>query len=140
MTILALDIGKKRIGVARSDALGITSVVLPNILYKDDKTVFDQLKKIINERDIKKIVVGMPKNMDGTLGKQAQFVTDFIEKLRKEFELEIIEWDERFSSKVAERVLHETGIKWHKRKDKVDGLSAQWILQGYLEQLRYEQS
>lgn len=136
MTILAVDIGKRRIGVAVSDSLGITAQGLPTILYKDDKTTFEKLRKIIQERDVKRIVVGLPRNLDGSLGRQARYVLEFVEKIKKEFPQEILTWDERFSSQGAERVLLDAGVKWRKRKTKLDRLSAQWILQGYLESLR----
>lgn len=136
MTILALDIGKRRIGVAVSDQLGITAQALPTILYKDDKTTFERLREIVGEKEVTKIVVGLPKNLDGTLGPQARYVLGFVEKIKKEFPLEILTWDERFSSQGSERVLLEGGVKRLKRKSKLDQLSAQWILQGYLESLR----
>lgn len=138
MTILALDIGRKRIGAAVSDELKITAQALPTILYKDDKSVFLRLKEIVKQRNIAEIVVGMPLNLNGTVGRQAQYVLDFIEKLKKEFSQEIITWDERFSSKGAERMLLDAGVKRKERKEKLDQLSAQWILQGYLEKLRNE--
>lgn len=136
MSILALDVGKKRIGAAISDSLGITAQGLPTISYKDDKTTFEELRKIVHERDVTRIVVGLPLNLDGSLGRQAQDVLEFIEKLKKEFSQEILTWDERFSSQGAERVLLDAGVKRKKRKAKLDQLSAQWILQGYLESLR----
>lgn len=136
MTILALDVGKKRIGVAVSDALGIIAQGLPTIFYKDDKTTHEELRRIIQERNVARIVVGLPRNLDGSLGRQAQYVLEFVEKLKKEFPQEILTWDERFSSQGAERVLLDAGVKWRKRKTKLDQLSAQWILQGYLEGLR----
>lgn len=136
MSILALDIGKKRIGVAVSDPLRIIAQGLPTILYKDNKTMFEKLKKIVKERNVTKIVVGLPRNLDGSLGRQAHYVLGFVEELKKEFSQEILTWDERFSSQAAERVLLGAGLKRKKRKAKLDQLSAQWILQGYLERLR----
>lgn len=136
MTILALDVGEKRIGIAVSDSLRITAQGLPTILYKDDKNTFERLKEIIGHREVDRIIVGLPLNKDGTAGKQAQYVLNFVEKLKKEFAQEILTWDERFSSQGVERILLNAGVKRKKRKEKLDRLSAQWILQGYLEGLR----
>ncbi len=136
MTILALDVGEKRIGVAVSDSLRIIAQGFPTILYKDDKTTFERLKEIVETRNVERIVVGLPLNLDGTAGRQAQYVLRFVEKLKKEFHQEILTWDERFSSQGAERILLDAGVRRKKRKEKLDQLSAQWILQGYLEGLR----
>lgn len=137
--ILALDVGEKRIGVAISDPLGITAQGLPTIERKNKKNDVAKIKEIVAGYSLSKIVVGMPKNLDGSLGKQAALVTDFIESIEKEItDINIIAWDERFSTQGAERILIESGLKRLKRKKHIDKLAAQWILQGYLESVRYE--
>ena len=136
MSILGLDIGKKRIGAAVSDGLGITAQGLPTILYTGDNELINLLKKIIEKRGVTKIVIGLPRNLDGSIGRQAQYIIQITEKFKKAFSQEIIMWDEWFSTKGAERVLLDAGVKRKKRKEKIDKLSAQWILQGYLDGMR----
>ena len=99
--ILGLDVGEKRIGVAVSDPLGYTAQGISVI--KRENT--EELKKIVSDYDIEKIVVGLPKNMDGSIGEQAKKALAFIEDLKREIDLPVLPWDERLTTKEAEGVL-----------------------------------
>jgi len=132
MRIMGLDIGEKRIGVAVSDPLGYTAQGISTIKRED---VVD-LKKIVSDYNIEKIVVGFPKNMDGSIGEQGKKVLDFIEELKKEINLPILTWDERLTTKEAEGVLLKANLSRAKRKRVIDKLAAALILQGYLDSQR----
>lgn len=133
MRILGIDYGDKKIGVAISDPFGWTAQGLETIKYNDVNTALKRIQQIIREYNVSKIVVGIPKNMNGTLGQRAQKTLQFIEDLRKIFNNEIIEWDERLSTVVAENILISADISRKKRKDIVDTMAASYILQGYLD-------
>lgn len=132
MRIMGLDFGEKRIGVAASDALGYIAQGIS--VVKRENT--DELKKIISDYDIEKIVVGLPKNMDGSIGEQGKKVLTFIEDLKKEINLPIFTWDERLTTKEAEGVLLKADLSRAKRKKVIDKLAAVLILQGYLDSQR----
>lgn len=133
MRILALDVGEKNIGLAISDELGLIAQGLPTLRRqtkdKDTSTIAD----IVKDRDVTEIVVGMPLNMDGSLGKSAKEVTSFLEDLRKKVNLPMKVWDERLTSVQAEKVMLEADLSRKKRKRKIDKLAAQLILQSYLD-------
>lgn len=136
MRILGIDFGESRIGVAVSDPFGWTARGLDTIRWKNDPAVpVERIRKLIQEHNIERIVVGFPKNMNGTIGPQGEKTLEFIALLEKEFGIEVISWDERLSSVFAARTLHETGRKTGDDKSAVDRLSAQFILQGYLDSL-----
>lgn len=133
MRILALDVGEKNIGLAISDELGLIAQGLPTLRRqtkdKDTSTIAD----IVKDRDVTEIVVGMPLNMDGSLGKSAKEVASFLEDLRKKVNLPMKVWDERLTSVQAEKVMLEADLSRKKRKRKIDKLAAQLILQSYLD-------
>lgn len=129
--ILGLDIGKKRIGISMSDALGMIAHPVETINREPEKSAIEKIKKICSDNNIKKIVAGLPKNMNNTIGEQAQDCIKFTEKLKPEFE--IIFEDERLSSRQAEYILAQTGHKYTKDKQLVDLKSACIILQQYLD-------
>ncbi len=130
--ILGLDVGEKRIGVAVSDPLGYTAQGISTIKRED---VVD-LKKIVGDYNIEKIVVGLPKNMDGSVGEQGKKILAFIEDLKKEINLPILTWDERLTTKEAEGVLLRADLSRAKRKKVIDKLAAALILQNYLDSQR----
>lgn len=136
MRIMALDVGKKRIGVAISDELRITAQGIKTIERDSKEDEFDQLLGLVSRFDVEEIVVGLPKNMDGSLGKQAEFVLSWIEELKKRVSLPVVTWDERLSTVEADRALLEADLSRRKRRGVVDKLAAVLILQGYLQQLR----
>ena len=133
MRILGLDMGSKRIGLAVSDALGITAQGLVTLERKDEKTVLEFLKNIIKEKDVTEIVVGLPLNMDGSSGEQAKNAEGFADILKEKFGLPVKLWDERLSTMEVERIMIAGGASRAKRKKKIDKLAAQVILQGYLD-------
>lgn len=132
--ILALDIGTKRIGIAISDVFWMGASPVKTINRKDDKLALDEIKKIAKEYGANTILIGIPYNMDGTLGFQAKNCLKFIEPLRKEYE--ILEQDERLSSSQAEEILKQQGKKYTKNKGMVDVTAACVILMEYLENNR----
>lgn len=132
--IIALDIGTKRIGVATCDALWMSSNPLKTINRNNDKAAIDEIKKICQEYQTNIILIGIPYNMDGTLGFQAKNCLKFIEPLRKDYV--ILEQDERLSSSTAEEILKNQGKKYTKNKALVDAMAAAVILNDYIENNR----
>lgn len=130
--IMGLDIGDKTIGVAVSDLMGMTAQGVTTVRRVGKKKDIDALKEIIKERQVNKIVSGLPKNMNGTLGPQSEKVIKFCELIKEETGLEIDFWDERLSTVAAERSLIEGDVSRQKRKKVIDMLAAVIILQGYL--------
>ncbi len=133
MRILCLDVGTKRIGVAISDELKLTAQSLQPIERRGLKRDLALIKDIVKKYNVEKIVVGMPYNLNGERGKMAEIVRNFIEKLKNSTGIDVLEWDERFSTIAVNRVLHDAEVSSRKKKDVVDGLSAVYILQGYLD-------
>ncbi len=128
--IMALDIGDKRIGAAFSDPFGIFVSKTELILRENDKKALDAIEEYCKIYNVQKIVVGVPYNMDGTFGFQAQKNMDFIEPLKEKYE--IIYWDERLTSFQAEEMLKKEKVKFTKNKGLVDMRSAAIILEDYL--------
>ena len=132
--ILGIDYGDSRIGTALSDPLLITAgahKTLPN-----DGQHMNEILNIIKEYKVEKIVLGLPKNMDGSLGFRSEITMQFKNELEEIFEGEIILWDERLSTVSAIRVLNETNVRGKKRKNNVDKIAAVYILQSYLDSKR----
>jgi putative Holliday junction resolvase len=130
--ILAIDMGERRIGLAVSDPLGITAQGLPTIDTRKTKDVLSYIQNIINEKKVSKVVVGMPKNMDSSIGFKGEEVRKFIQKLSQKIKIEVIAWDERLTSVESLRSMREMGTK-QKEKETVDRISATLILQNYLD-------
>jgi putative holliday junction resolvase len=136
MRIMGLDIGSHTIGIAISDELGITAQGLKTLKRKTMKEDLNELATIIGQFEIEKIVVGLPKNMNGTLGKQAGTVLNWIKVLVDKIHIPVVTWDERLSTVGATKVLLEADLSRGKRKKVIDKLAAVLILQGYLDQSR----
>ena len=133
MRILGIDYGRKRIGLAVSDPLCITAQGLPTLERGDlSGHDMDVLAGVVREREVDEIVVGLPRNMDGTLGEIAREALAFAGELRKRFALPVHMMDERLSTVRAHRAMKEGGLTRKKRTEKVDKISAQLILQDYL--------
>ncbi|WP_029519939.1 Holliday junction resolvase RuvX [Persephonella sp. IF05-L8] len=131
--VLALDVGNKRIGVAYSDPFGISANPLP--IIQNDEKVFEKIKELVKEYDIGTIVIGLPLTLKGEEGEQAQKTKEFAERLKQEIpDIPIKFVDERFTTTLAERQLRET-TKKSKRKQKLDSVSAVYILKTYLDSL-----
>ncbi|MFW5649088.1 MAG: Holliday junction resolvase RuvX [Candidatus Alkaliphilus sp. MAG34] len=134
--IMGLDVGDKTIGVALSDPFGWTAQGLKTVQRVGIKKDLQKLAEIINKYNVNKIVVGLPKNMDGTIGHQGQKILEFNEKLDEKFNnIEIIQWDERLTTAAAERTLIEADVSRKKRKNVIDKMAAVYILQGYLDSI-----
>jgi putative Holliday junction resolvase len=133
--ILALDLGKKRIGLAISDPLGITAQGLPNLVRVNKRTDFAALEQLIRERQVSLILMGNPINMRGDEGRQSGWVREFAQALETRTGLAVKLWDERLTSVEAGRVLRSSGISIEKRAAAVDRLSAVILLQSYLDSL-----
>lgn len=132
--IVALDIGTKRIGIAVSDALGLGASPVKTILRKNDKQALEEIKSILEEYKTDAILIGVPYNMDGTLGFQAKNCLNFIKPLEGSYV--ILKQDERLSSHAAEEILRQKGKKYTKNKGLVDVTAACVILQEYLDNNR----
>ncbi|PIS29533.1 Holliday junction resolvase RuvX [Candidatus Saganbacteria bacterium CG08_land_8_20_14_0_20_45_16] len=134
MRIVGLDYGEKRLGVAITDALGLIAQPLA-VLNK--ATVLEDcqnLEKLLADYEgISEVVVGLPKTLKGTIGPQAQKVLEFVAAVQARLPYKVVTWDERFTSKAAERVLIEAGLSRQKRKSVIDKSAAALILQGYLD-------
>jgi putative Holliday junction resolvase len=135
MRILGLDVGTKTIGVAVSDEMGWTGQGIGTIRRTNIRADFAELDKYLQQYKVEKIVVGVPRNMDGSIGSAAEQVYSFIEQLKEKFSIPIDTWDERLSTVAAERVLLEADMSRGKRKKVIDKVAAVLILQGYLDYL-----
>lgn len=133
--ILALDLGKKRIGLAVSDPLRITAQGLPNLNRTNKRTDLAALDALMKEREVGLVLMGNPINMGGKEGRQSGWVRDFASALEAHTRVPVQLWDERLTSVEAGRVLRESGISIEKRAAAVDRLSAVILLQSYLDSL-----
>ena len=133
---MGLDVGTHTIGIAISDELGITAQGLKTLKRKSMEEDFKEMAAIIRQFEIEKIIVGLPKNMDGTLGKQAEKVLKWMEALKDKIQISVATWDERLSTVGASKVLLEADLSRRKRKRVIDKVAAVLILQGYLDQSR----
>jgi len=133
MKVLGLDVGEKRIGVAVSDALGLIAQGITVLQRRDLEYDLRQLQRLVKETDVSQVVVGIPKNMDGSLGEGAKMVLLFVEQMRDDLAIPVILWDERWTTTQATRVLVEADLSRKKRRKVVDKLAAVLILQNYLD-------
>ena len=133
MRILALDHGTKRIGVALSDETKTIAQPLEYILTDPAEKFLERLKAILAEKQVELILIGLPRNMDGTYGPATEKVRAFIEFLKPSITVPIKTWDERLTSTMANRVLIQGGVRRDKRKEKVDKMAAAILLQSYLD-------
>jgi putative Holliday junction resolvase len=135
MRILALDHGTKRIGVAVSDELKMIAQPLEYILAEPFAGFLDRLKAILHEKEVELILVGMPRNMDGSYGPAALKVQEFVGVLKEAVTVPLQTWDERLTSAQAQRFLIQGGVRREQRKEKVDKTAAAILLQSYLDSL-----
>ena len=133
MRILALDLGKKRIGIAISDELGWTAQGLETLERQDINKDLDYLARLINTYQADELVVGLPRDQSGEIGAAAQEVLSFVDLCKKTFAIPITTWDERFTTVAATRSLIEADLSRKKRKKVIDKVAAVLILQGYLD-------
>lgn len=134
--IMGLDVGEKTIGVAVCDLLGLTAQGVEVIARKSLKQDIGRLKELITEYTVGKLVVGLPRSLNNTLGPQAEKVTDFVASVHKHVVIPVEYVDERFTTTIAQRSLLEADVSRAKRKQVVDKLAAQIILQSYLDRMQ----
>jgi putative Holliday junction resolvase len=133
MRILALDHGTKRIGVAVSDETKTIAQPLEYILAEPFEGFLERLKTLLVEKEIDLVLIGLPRNMDGSYGPAAQKVEAFVAVLRSAITVPIRMWDERLTSSQANRILIQGNVRRDKRKEKVDKMAAAILLQSYLD-------
>lgn len=134
--VLGIDLGDVRIGVAVSDPLGMTAQGVEVIRRRSQEDDLKRLGELIRQYEVGKIVLGFPKNMNGTVGPRGEAAREFAGLLEKTFSLPVILWDERLSTLAAERTLIEADVRRDKRKRVVDKMAAGIILQNYLDSIR----
>lgn len=133
MRILGLDLGTVRLGVAVSDEMGWTAQPLTVIKHRGEKEDLDAIAEIIEEYGVGELVVGLPTNMNGSIGPMAEKALKFMDELRQRFDLPVHQWDERLSTVAVERTLLDADVRRNKRKKVIDKMAASYILQGYLD-------
>ncbi len=141
MRIMGLDFGAKTVGVAISDALGLTAQGKEIVRREREnklRQTCSRIEELIVEYGVERIVLGLPKNMDGSEGERVEKTKEFKEMLERRTGLEVILWDERLTTVAADRYMSEAGIRGEKRKALVDEIAAVFILQGYLDSIAKE--
>ena len=133
MRILALDHGTKRIGVAVSDELKLIAQPLEFISAESFTAVVERIRQLVRDKEVELIIIGMPRNMDGTYGPAAVKVQEFVAALKAQITVPIRTWDERLTSVEANRFLIQGKVRRDKRKQKVDQTAAAILLQSYLD-------
>lgn len=136
MKLMGLDYGTKTVGVALSDALGITAQPLETITRKSAnklRQTLARIEQIVAENQVSLIVLGYPKNMNNTVGERASATEEFRENLMQRTGLEVVLWDERLTTMEAERILMEGSVRRENRKEVIDQMAAAIILQSYLD-------
>lgn len=135
MRMMGLDVGSKTVGVAVSDEMGWTAQGVETISINEEKNMFgfQRIGEIIREYDVEKIIVGLPKNMNNTIGPRGEASRAYADLLAERFQLPVLLWDERLSTMAAERVLLEADISRKKRKKVIDKMAAAMILQSFLD-------
>jgi putative holliday junction resolvase len=131
--VLGIDYGDVRIGIAVSDLMGWTAQGVETIHRKSEEQDFKRLEELIKQYEVDKIVLGYPKNMNGTIGPRGELSQQFAAILKEKFGLPVILWDERLSTMAAERMLVSADVSRKKRKQVVDKMAAAIILQNYLD-------
>ncbi len=132
---MGLDVGSKTVGIAISDELGWTAQGLKTLKIDEEKNKFgfDEIGQLIKEYGISQVVIGLPKNMNGTIGPRGEASKRYAEEIENQFSVSTILWDERLTTMAAERVLLEADVSRKKRKKVIDKMAASMILQGYLD-------
>lgn len=142
MRIMGLDFGSKTVGVAISDALLLTAQGIETIERKEENKLRKTLARIealIKEYEVEKIILGLPINMNDTVGERAEKTLEFKAMLERRTGLEVIMWDERLTTVEAEQILIESKVRREDRKKYIDKIAAGFILQGYLDSLYLQQ-
>lgn len=138
MRILALDVGTKTVGIAVSDELGWTAQGLVTLKIEENKPtshIYEQIAKLVDEYKVEKVVVGLPKNMNGSIGPRGEACQQFANELAEHIPCSIVMWDERLTTVAAEKMLISADVSRKKRKKVIDKMAAVMILQGYLDHM-----
>ena len=135
MRILGIDYGEKRVGLAISSPVGFIAQGLPTIERIDGTDYLEDLADVINEKEVEEIVVGLPKNMNGSIGEKAEVVLVLVETLKSKFNLPVHTFDERLTTVRANRAMAGAKMSKKGKKKRVDIIAAQFILQAYLDQI-----
>ncbi len=136
MRILGIDPGEVRLGLAVSDELGLTAQGLPIWVSRGRSADLAHFRSLVKELDVAEVVVGLPRNMDGTLGPRAEAARELARDLGDTLGLPVTLWDERLTTQAATRALTEAGLSRRRRRGRVDAVAAALILQGYLDRTR----
>ena len=135
MRILGIDYGGKRVGLAISAPVGFIAQGLPTIERKDGEDYLEELAEVIKEKEVSEIVVGLPRNMNNTIGEKAEEVLVFVETLKSRFGIPVHTVDERLTTVRAHKVMSGAGMSKRGKKKRVDMIAAQFILQCYLDKI-----
>ena len=140
MRYLGIDLGSKTVGLAMSDPTGTIASTFKTIFFSNEDYVstIDEIKQIVRDYNIKKIIIGLPKNMNNSLGKRAIITTNYAKLLEDNIDIPVIMFDERLTSVISNSILIEADMSRKKRKKKVDSIAAQIILQDYLNKEKNE--
>ena len=135
MRVLGLDVGSKTVGIALSDEMGWTAQGLKTLKINEEKEEFgfEEIGQIIKEYQVDTVVIGLPKNMNGTIGPRGEASQQYANEVESRFAVPTVLWDERLTTMAAERVLLEADVSRKKRKKVIDKMAAMMILQGYLD-------
>ncbi|HIS55045.1 MAG: Holliday junction resolvase RuvX [Lachnospiraceae bacterium] len=136
MRILGLDYGSKTVGVAVSDPLKITAQTVETIVRKEEnklRKTLARIEELVKEYEVESIVLGLPKNMNNSLGDRAEKTMEFRSMVERRTGLPVVLWDERLTTVAAERTLIESSVRRENRKEYIDQIAASFILQGYLD-------
>lgn len=138
MVMIGIDYGDRRIGVAKSDPLGILAGGLDTIVRKDNHPFshIEAILGLVRQYGAKKIVIGMPRNMDGSYGPRAEHTRSFAQALQEHTDVEIVLWDERLTTRAAHRTMHEREMRTGHHKKDVDRIAACHLLQSYLNSIK----
>ena len=133
---LGLDVGERRIGVSLSDPFGWTAAPLPPVERVSWKKDLARVRSLLEEHGVGLVVVGLPILMDGTKGERAERTLEFVRRLQATIRVPVVTWDERLTTREAERRMVEADVRRERRREVIDGLAACLILQGYLDSRR----
>jgi putative Holliday junction resolvase len=135
---MGLDVGSKTVGIALSDELGWTAQGLKTLKINEEKNEFgfDEIGQLIKEYEVSKVVIGLPKNMNGSIGFRGEASQQYAKEIETKFAVETVLWDERLTTMAAERILLEADVSRKKRKKVIDKMAAVIILQGYLDSIK----
>jgi len=142
MRCLGLDLGSKTLGVATSDYTNTIATSLKTIFYKENdyESLIEELKRLVYDYEITDIILGLPKNMNNTLGERAEISLKFKEMIEKNIDVKVNLVDERLTTVISNNIMIEANVSRKKRKKKVDSIAAQLILQSYLDKINNERT